>query len=149
MASILLTLLFALTVSTVFCPAEALKRRSPLHSDVIEEVEAKRLEKLIQETDFIAVLFCKCFPNHTLRSNYSDSISVILCKSVSNKLLPITQLRPDAKPVISYIHFNFCDTVLENDCCKLSNTKKTITSVEVCLLELWPNLRISLNFYTF
>jgi hypothetical protein len=26
---------------------------------VIEEVEAKRLEKLIDETDFIAVFFCK------------------------------------------------------------------------------------------
>lgn len=38
---------------------EALKRRSPLHSDVIEEVEAKRLDNLIQEQDYIAVFFCK------------------------------------------------------------------------------------------
>ena len=38
---------------------DALKRRSPLHSNVIEEVEAKRLEKLIQEQDFIAVFFCE------------------------------------------------------------------------------------------
>ncbi|KAH7644929.1 thioredoxin-like protein 1 [Dermatophagoides farinae] len=36
---------------------EALKRRSPLHSDVIEEVEAKRLDGLIQEQDYIAVFF--------------------------------------------------------------------------------------------
>lgn len=38
---------------------DGLKRKSPLHSDVIEEVEAKRLDKLIQEQNFIAVLFCK------------------------------------------------------------------------------------------
>ncbi|KAJ6215940.1 hypothetical protein RDWZM_010440 [Blomia tropicalis] len=50
---------FLLLVSFTFTfgTADALKRRSPLHSDVIEEVEAKRLDKLIQETDFIAVFF--------------------------------------------------------------------------------------------
>jgi len=39
--------------------SDAIKRKSPLHSDVIEEVEAKRLEKLLDEQDFIAVFFCK------------------------------------------------------------------------------------------
>ncbi len=58
-SSLLLSFLFLLVLSSLLTPIEALKRRSPLHSDVIEEVEAKRLEKLIQETDFIAVLFCK------------------------------------------------------------------------------------------
>lgn len=47
------------TLATSVNSVDALKRKSPLHSDVIEEVEAKRLEKLIQETDFIAVFFCK------------------------------------------------------------------------------------------
>lgn len=28
--------------------------------DRIEEVNAKILEKIVQETDFVAVLFCKC-----------------------------------------------------------------------------------------
>ncbi len=47
--------LFSLCLTSI----NAIKRKSPLHSDVIEEVEAKRLEKLIDETDFIAVFFCK------------------------------------------------------------------------------------------
>ena len=41
--------------------AEAIKRKSPLHSDVIEEVEAKRLDSLLDEQDFIAVFFCKSY----------------------------------------------------------------------------------------
>ena len=47
---------------TVLCVnpyTEGIKRKSPLHSDVIEEVEAKRLETLLNEQDFIAVFFCK------------------------------------------------------------------------------------------
>ncbi|XP_054164277.1 uncharacterized protein LOC128961959 isoform X2 [Oppia nitens] len=36
---------------------DTIKRKSPLHSDFIEEVEAKRLEKLLDEQDFIAVFF--------------------------------------------------------------------------------------------
>lgn len=59
MTPLLLILLFAFFTSSLVSPTEALKRRSPLHSEVIEEVEAKRLDKLIQETEFIAVLFCK------------------------------------------------------------------------------------------
>lgn len=51
--------LIILLLATSGSFVDALKRRSPLHSDVIEEVEAKRLEKLIQEQDFIAVFFCK------------------------------------------------------------------------------------------
>jgi len=47
--------LFSLCLTSI----NAIKRKSPLHSDVIEEVEAKRLEKLLDETDFIAVFFCK------------------------------------------------------------------------------------------
>ena len=39
--------------------ADAIKRKNPLHSDVIEEVEAKRLDQLLDEQDFIAVFFCK------------------------------------------------------------------------------------------
>jgi len=30
-----------------------------LHSDVIEEVDTKQLEKLLEQTEYIAVLFCK------------------------------------------------------------------------------------------
>ena len=57
---LLLSMVFTIAlVSTVSTSADALKRRSPLHSDVIEEVEAKRLQKLIQEQDYIAVFFCE------------------------------------------------------------------------------------------
>ncbi len=51
----LILLLFSLCLTSI----NAIKRKSPLHSDVIEEVEAKRLERLLDETDFIAVFFCK------------------------------------------------------------------------------------------
>lgn len=39
------------------------KRRLRLHSDVIEEVETKRLERLLDDLDYIAVIFCgyTCF----------------------------------------------------------------------------------------
>lgn len=37
----------------------ARQRKPVLHSDVIEEVDVKKLEQLIQDTEYIAVFFCK------------------------------------------------------------------------------------------
>ncbi|KAF7496675.1 Protein disulfide-isomerase A5 [Sarcoptes scabiei] len=47
----------AIIPSDGFVEVEALKRRSPLHSDIIEEVEARRLDTLVQEVDYLAVFF--------------------------------------------------------------------------------------------
>lgn len=46
--------------------------------DRIEEVNSRILDKIVQETDFVAVLFCKCLFQYSQRiDNIHDTIFVL------------------------------------------------------------------------